>query len=134
MVRRIFAALAAAAAAFGLAQAAAQAPPRLATSAVAGAWDERDTHQHFAVRPGANPDQLVVTIPKDLQFPGSHDFVLTRTAPATFTVKATDDRPGFQLTFKSPAEGRLKMAGAGHTKGPHGGAWFAVNDFILRRP
>ncbi|HEX3699906.1 MAG TPA: hypothetical protein VHV27_04460 [Phenylobacterium sp.] len=122
--------------ALGLAQtcAAASAAPQLAASAVVGPWDERDTHQHFDVRAGANPNQLVVTIPKELQFPGSHSFVLTRTGPATFTVKATDARPGVQLSFTSPTAGRLKMAGAGHTTGAHGGVWMAVNDFTLRRP
>ncbi|THD80603.1 MAG: hypothetical protein E7812_07695 [Phenylobacterium sp.] len=105
--------------------------PKLATSAVAGAWDERDTHQRFVIRLGANADQLVVTIPNELQFPGSHAFVLTRTAPATFRLQATDARPGVEVAFKSAADARLKIAGAGHT--PHG-VWMTVNDFVLKRP
>jgi hypothetical protein len=123
------------AAALGLPAVAAQAAPApIATSAVAGPWDERDTHLHFAIRPGANPNQIVVTVPKDLAFPGGHDFVLTRTAPTAFSVKATDERPGLLVIFKSPAEAHLKIAGAGSTKGAHGGAWMMVNDFILKRP
>ena len=105
--------LGAALAAFGVGHAAPPTAPRLAASTVAGQWDERDTHLHFQVRPGATPDQLVVTVPKDLQFPGSHDFVLTRSAPATFRVHATDQRPGLQLAFKSPAQAELKIAGIG---------------------
>jgi hypothetical protein len=105
--------------------------PKLATAAVAGPWDERDTHLHFQLRPGATPDQLVVTVPKDLAFPGAHDFVLTRTAPAAFRVNATDQRPGLQIAFKSPAEAELKIAGAGKTPK---GAWMMVNDYVLRRP
>ena len=128
---RILAASAAGIALLPVAAASAPAPPKLATSAVAGPWDERDTHLHFQVRPGATPDQLVVTVPKHLAFPGSHDFVLTRAAPATFWVNATDQRPGVQVAFKSPAEAELKIAGAGHTPK---GAWMMVNDFVLRRP
>ena len=111
--------------------AASAAPPPIATTAVAGPWEERDTHQHFALRPGATPDQLVVTIPKELQFPGDHDFVLTRTASTTFRIHATDARPGVQVTFKSAADAHLNIAGAGRT--PHG-AWATLNDFILKRP
>jgi hypothetical protein len=123
--------LGAALAAFGVGHAAPPTAPRLAASAVAGQWDERDTHLHFQVRPGATPDQLVVTVPKDLQFPGSHDFVLTRTAPTTFRVNATDQRPGVQVAFKSPAEAELKIAGAGNTPK---GAWMMANDYVLKRP
>lgn len=114
--------------------AAASAPPpapKIAVSAVAGPWDERDAHLRFQVSAGETPDQLVVTVPKDLQFPGSHDFVLTRTAPATFRVNATDQRPGLQIAFKSAAQAELKIAGAGKTPK---GAWMMVNDFVLKRP
>jgi hypothetical protein len=114
-----------------VAAASAPAPSKIATAAVAGPWDERDTHLRFVIHPGPTPDQLVVTVPKDLQFPGSHDFVLTRTTPATFRVAATDQRPGIQVAFKSPAEAELKIAGAGHTPK---GAWMMVNDFVLKRP
>jgi hypothetical protein len=106
-------------------------PPKLATAAIAGPWDERDTHLRFAIHAGPTPDQLVVTVPKDLQFPGSHDFVLTRTAPMTFRVNATDQRPGVQVAFKSPAEAELKLAGAGKTPK---GAWMMANDYVLKRP
>lgn len=130
MIARQPAAAAAALVLFPLAASAAP-PAKIVASAVAGPWDERDTHLHFQLRPGATPDQLVVTVPKDLAFPGAHDFVLTRTAPATFRVNATDQRPGVQIAFKSPAQAELKIAGAGKTPK---GAWMMVNDFVLKRP
>jgi hypothetical protein len=103
-------------------------------NAVSGVWLERDVHYHFDIRSGADANQLIVTLPKDLQFPGSRAFILTRTGPASFACKEAPNRPKVTVSFKSPTRGELKMAGAGSTNAPHGGTWMAVNDFTLVRP
>ena len=126
-------ALSAAAIAF-LAVPALAAPAATPTTAVSGAWVERDLHYRFDIRPGANPNQLVVTLPKDVPFPGDHTFVLARTGPASFASKEQPNRPKVAVSFKSPARGDLRLAGAGDTHAPHSGAWMMMEDFTLVRP
>lgn len=109
------------------------APAPTPTAAISGAWIERDLHYQFDIRPGANANQLVVTLPKDVQFPGDHTFVLARTGPAAFASKEQPDRPKVAVSFKSPTRGDLKIAGAGDTHAAHGGAWMMMEDFTLVR-
>lgn len=109
-------------------------PPHVSAAAVSGAWVERDVHYRFEIRPGPEAKQLLVTLPKDVPFPGDHSFLLTRTGPASFASKEQPNRPKVAVTFKSPARGDLKVAGAGNTHAPHGGAWMMLNDFTLVRP
>jgi hypothetical protein len=117
------------AAALALAAPAFAAP--MSAASVSGAWVERDVHTHFSIKPGANPNQLLVTLPNDLQFPGSHTFLLTRTGDASFGMREEHDRPKVTVSFRSPARGELKMAGAGQIGGK---SWVMVNDFTLVRP
>lgn len=132
MAHRIAVSWLAATALFGLPALAAPAPTP--TTAVSGVWVERDLHYRFSIRPGATPNQLVVTLPKDVQFPGDHTFVLARTGPLAFASKEQANRPKVSVSFKSPARGDLKVAGAGDTHAPHGGAWMMMEDFTLVRP
>jgi hypothetical protein len=120
---------------FAAAAPALAAPPTpTPTASVAGAWVERDVHYRFEIRTGATPDQLVVTLPKDVPFPGDHIFLLTRTGPASFASKEQPNRPKVAVSFRSATRGELKVAGAGNTHAPHGGAWMMMNDFTLVRP
>lgn len=103
----------------------------MSAASVSGAWVERDIHTHFSIKAGANPNQILVTLPNDLQFPGSHTFVLTRTGDASFGMKEEHNRPKVAVSFTSPARGDLKMAGAGQIGGK---SWVMINDFTLVRP
>ncbi|MDB5476528.1 MAG: hypothetical protein JWP49_2039 [Phenylobacterium sp.] len=107
-------------------QAAAGPPPAPAT---AGRWVERDTNLNFDIRPGAKPDQLVLMIPKDVAFPGSHEFVLARRGDGGFASEERG-RPKVLLAFQSADKASLKVRGQGSTER---GTWISINDYLLVR-
>jgi hypothetical protein len=116
-------------AALGLLQASAYAAPQSTTSAAYGRWTERDIKLDFEVRPAANPNQLVLVIPKDVTFPGSHEFLLAKAADGSFESHERD-RPKVSLSVKSGTEAKLKVRGHGATDR---GTWIAMNDYTLVR-
>jgi hypothetical protein len=105
------------------------AAPRPAAPATAGRWVERDTNLNFDIRPGAKPDQLVLVMPKDVVFPGSHEFVLAKRGDGAFASEERG-RPRVLLAFPSADKANLKVRGQGSTER---GVWIAVNDYILIR-
>lgn len=104
------------------------APEKLAAPSY-GQWEERDHKLQFEIQPGAKPDKLVLVMPQDVAFPGSHRFILARQADGAF--KAEDaGRPAVTLSFTSPSQASLKIRGAGSTKRE---TWLTMNDYLLVR-
>ncbi|MHB8286861.1 MAG: hypothetical protein ACYDD1_19585 [Caulobacteraceae bacterium] len=95
-----------------------------------GGWQERDMKIPFEVRPGATPKQIIVVIPKDVEFPGNHQFVLTK-APDGAYQAIEHDRPRVSLVVNSPLRANLSVRGSGTTSS---GTWVSMNDFTLVRP
>jgi hypothetical protein len=106
------------------------AAPRESAASGLGAWQERDMKTRFDVRPGPTPKQIFVVIPKDVTFPGSHQFLLTKGADGAYG-SAERNRPKVSLVFDGSAKARLSVRGSGATAS---GSWIAMNDFILVRP
>jgi hypothetical protein len=127
-VRHRFSILAATAVA-SLATLQAAAAPRPAAPAAAGRWVERDTNLNFDIRAGAKPDQLVLVMPKDVSFPGNHEFVLARRGDGGFASEERG-RPRVLLAFQSADKASLKVRGQGSTER---GTWISINDYILIR-
>jgi hypothetical protein len=128
-VRHRFSTIPAIAMIVGLAVVQATAAPRPAAPATAGRWVERDTNLNFDIRPGAKPDQLVLVMPKDVAFPGSHEFVLARRGDGGFASEERG-RPRVLLAFQSADKASLKVRGQGSTER---GTWISINDYILVR-
>jgi hypothetical protein len=112
-----------------LAPAVASAAPPAPANPTYGHWAERDLKLDFEIRPGAKPDQVMLIIPKDVTFPGSHQFLLTKRAGGSFEA-AEPGRPKVALAFKSSSQANLKVRGHGSTAT---GAWMAINDYTLVR-
>jgi len=126
-----FRSAAAALAALGLLQASAlaTAAPQPAANAAYGRWSERDQKLDFEVRPGKTPNELVLVIPKDVAFPGSHQFVLAKRGEGLF--EANDPgRPKVSLSVESASKAKLKVRGQGATDR---GTWISMNDYTLVR-
>jgi hypothetical protein len=128
-VRHRFSTIPAVALILGLAVVQAAAAPRPAAPVTAGRWVERDTNLNFDIRPGAEPDQLVLVMPKDVAFPGSHEFVLARRGDGGFASEERG-RPSVLLAFQSADKASLKVRGQGSTER---GTWISINDYILVR-
>jgi hypothetical protein len=92
-----------------------------------GAWEERDMKLPFEIRPSGAKGQLILIVPKDVTFPGRHDYVMTADKSGLYKGNGAD-RPAAELSFVSPSLAKLKLHGGGST--PYG-AWLAVNDYIL---
>jgi len=95
-----------------------------------GGWQERDMKIPFEVRPGPTPNQLFVVIPKDVKFPGDHQFLLTKASDGTYKA-AEQDRPHVSLLFDSAVKANLSVRGSGTTAS---GTWVSMNEFTLVRP
>jgi hypothetical protein len=104
--------------------------PEASAAPTFGGWEERDMKTHFEVYPGPTPKQVVVVIPKDVTFPGSHRFLLTKGAGGSYEA-AERDRPRVSLLFDGPSKAKLSLRGSGTTAS---GTWISMNDFTLVRP
>lgn len=96
-----------------------------------GRWQERDLKLQFEIRPGAKANNLVLVLPQDVAFPGSHEFVLAKQSGGAFEAAANAGRPKVSLSFESSSRALLKVRGGGSTKA---GIWVAMNDYMLVRP
>lgn len=94
-----------------------------------GRWEERDNKLGFELRKAEKPNALTIVIPKEVSFPGSHDFLLIRRPDGSFQ-SAEVGRPSVALTFKSATEASLKIRGRGQTKRE---VWIAMSDYLLVR-
>ncbi len=94
-----------------------------------GRWEERDNNLGFELRKADTPNALTIVIPKEVSFPGSHDFLLIRRPDGSFQ-SAEAGRPSIALTFKSATEASLKVRGRGQTERE---VWIAMSDYLLVR-
>lgn len=94
-----------------------------------GRWEERDNKLGFELRKGEKPNALTIVIPKEVSFPGSHEFSLVRRPDGSFQ-SAETGRPSVVLAFKSSTEASLKIRGRGQAQRE---IWFVMNDYLLVR-
>ena len=98
-------------------------------ASLTGTWFQEVPPAHFPIKPGTQPNQVVLTIPAELIPLPAQDYVLTRKNDTTWAFNGAD-LPTVTLTLESANKATLNLRGKGKTAK---GSWFVYQVMNLKR-